>query len=68
MGFSRQDYWSGLPCALLQGIFPTQGLNPRFSCLLHWQGDYLALAPPGKSLSVSAKSEFSKSEFGIIMK
>ena len=27
MGFSRQEYWSGLP-SLLQGIFPTQGLNP----------------------------------------
>jgi len=26
MGFSRQEYWSGLPC-LLQGIFPTQGSN-----------------------------------------
>ena len=25
MGFSRQEYWSGLP---LQEIFPTQGLNP----------------------------------------
>ena len=24
MGFSRQEYWRGLP---LQGIFPTQGLN-----------------------------------------
>ena len=27
IGFSRQDYWSGLPF-LLQRIFPTQGLNP----------------------------------------
>ena len=27
MGFSRQEYWSGLH-ALLQGIFPTQGSNP----------------------------------------
>ena len=27
MEFSRQEYWSGLPF-LLQGIFPTQGLNP----------------------------------------
>ena len=27
MGFSRQEYWSGLPF-LLQGIFPTQGSNP----------------------------------------
>ena len=26
IGFSRQEYWSGLPC-LLQGIFPTQRLN-----------------------------------------
>ena len=26
LGFSRQEYWSGLPF-LLQGIFPTQGLN-----------------------------------------
>ena len=31
MGFSRQEYWSGLPC-LLQGIFPTHGSNPG---LLH---------------------------------
>ena len=29
MGFSRQEYWSGLPCLFfLQGIFPTQGSNP----------------------------------------
>ena len=29
-GFSRQEYWSGLPCpgSMIQGIFPTQGLNP----------------------------------------
>ena len=26
-GFSRQEYWSGC-CILLQGIFPTQRLNP----------------------------------------
>ena len=26
LGFSRQEYWSGLP-ALLQGIFQTQGSN-----------------------------------------
>ena len=31
MGFSRQEYWSGLPYPP-QGIFPTQGLNPH---LLH---------------------------------
>ena len=45
--FSRQECWSGLPC-LLQGLFPTQGLNPYLLCLLHWQGGSLPLAPPGK--------------------
>ena len=40
MGFSRQEYWSGLP-ALLQGIFPNHGLN---TCLLRWQAGPLLLA------------------------
>ena len=30
-------------CFLLQGIFPTQGSNPRLLCLLHWQVDSLPL-------------------------
>ena len=34
--------------ALLQGIFPTQGLDLRVLCVLHWQADSLALAAPGK--------------------
>ena len=33
MGFSRYENWSGLP-ALLQGVFPPQGLNPG---LLHYK-------------------------------
>ena len=32
-------------CALLQGIFLTQGLNPLLLCLLHWQVGSLPLAP-----------------------
>ena len=28
---------------LLQGIFPTHGLNPCLFCLLHWQADFLPL-------------------------
>ena len=44
MGFSRQN--TGVGCYfILQGIFPTQGLNPR---LLHWQADSLPQAPTGK--------------------
>ena len=30
MGFSRQDYWSGLPCPPPRDL-PTQGLNPGLS-------------------------------------
>ena len=35
-------------CALFQGVFPTQGLNPGLLHLLHWQVGSLPLAPPGK--------------------
>ena len=34
--------------ALLQGIFPTQGLNLHLFCLLPWQGDSLLLSPRGE--------------------
>ena len=44
MGFSRQEYWSGLHRPPLQGIFPTQGSNPRLLGLLHWQAGSLPLA------------------------
>ena len=47
MGFSRQEYWSGLH-VFLQGVFPTQGSNPHLLCLLHWQAGSLPLVPPGK--------------------
>ena len=45
MGFSRQEYWSGVPLpsptgegshSLFQGTFLAQGWNPS---LLHWQAD-----------------------------
>ena len=37
---------TGVGChALLQGIFPTQGLNPHLLCLLHWQVGSLPLVP-----------------------
>ena len=38
--------WVAMP--LLQGIFPTQGLNPGLLCLLHWQAGSLPLVLPGK--------------------
>ena len=36
MGFSRQEYWSGLPCPR-PGDLPDQGSNPHFLCLLHYR-------------------------------
>ena len=39
---------TGVGChALIQGIFPTQGSNPRLLRLLHWQADSLPRVPPG---------------------
>ena len=53
MGFSRQEYWSGVPLPsptgvgshpLLQGTFPTQGSNPGFTL----QADSLSTELSGK--------------------
>ena len=43
--------------ALLQGIFVSQGWNPRLFCLLHWQADSLPLAPPVNPILLDVKSE-----------
>ena len=56
MGYSRQEYWNGCHF-LLQGIFPTQGLNLRLSCLLHWQAGSLPLAPSGKPPDIPGTSQ-----------
>ena len=34
IGFSRQEYWSRLPCPP-PGYLPTQGLNPHLFYFLH---------------------------------
>ena len=44
MGFSRQEYWSGLPCPS-PGDLPTPGTEPRFLAL---QVDSLPSEPLGK--------------------
>ena len=49
MGFSRQEYWSGLPCPPPGDLpDPDVGWIPHLLCLLHWQVGSLSLAPPGK--------------------
>ena len=44
MGFSRQEYWSGLPCPP-PGDLPNPGIQPRSPAL---QEDSLPTEPPGK--------------------
>ena len=43
-GFSRQEYWSGLPCTPL-GDLPNPGIEPRSPAL---QEDSFLSEPPGK--------------------
>ena len=47
MGFSRQEYWSRLPCPP-PGDLPDPGIKPRSLSLQQWQANSLPLAPPGK--------------------
>ena len=47
MGFSRQEYWSGLPFPSPGGL-PDPGIEPRSPAL---QLDALPSEPPGKSIT-----------------
>ena len=46
-GFSRQQYWSGLP-SLPPGDLPYPRIKPASLCLRQSQAGSLPLAPPGK--------------------
>ena len=48
MGFSREEYWSGVPFPSL-GNLPDPGIEPRSSAM--W-GDSLPPEPPGKPLEM----------------
>ena len=47
MGFSRHEYWSGLPFSP-PGDLPDPGIETCLLGPLHWQVGSLPLAPPGK--------------------
>ena len=51
MGFSRQEYWSGLPFPS-PGDLPNPGTEPWSPA---WQADALSSEPPGNSSSTSFK-------------
>ena len=48
MGFSRQEYWSGLPFPS-PGNLPDLGIEPRFPAL---DADALTSEPPGKTRTI----------------
>ena len=47
MGFSRQEYWSGLPSPS-PGYLPNPGIEPAFPVSPALQADSLRIEPPGK--------------------
>ena len=47
LGFSRQEYWSGLPCSPPEDL-PNHGITPAALLSLRWQASSLPLVPPGK--------------------
>ena len=70
MGFSRQEYWSGLPCPP-PGDLPNPGIKPRSPTL---QADSLLSQPPEKlkntgvgSLSLLLKCLFSLKELRHVL-
>ena len=50
MGFSRQEYWSGLP-RLPPGDLPDPGIEPDYFTSLAFIGRVFTTEPPGKSLT-----------------
>ena len=67
MEFSRQEYWSGLPCPS-PGTFPIQGPNWHLLRLLHQYASSLPLAPPGKLLLKHSKQWLAQSSCSVIFK
>ena len=48
-GFSRQGYWSGLPCPPPEDLSDPE-IKSHICCVLHWQAGSLPLAPPVKPI------------------
>ena len=57
MGFSRQEYWSGLSSPSPRDL-PNPGIKLVSLCLLHWQASSLPLVPPGKCLKNATSNQF----------
>ena len=63
-GFSRQEYWSGLPCPSA-GDLPNPGIEPRSPTL---QEDSLPAELPGKPLETPQSVQFSHSVMSVSLR
>ena len=63
-GFSRQEYWSGLPCPP-PGDLPNLGIEPRSPAL---QADSLLSEPPGQAVPSFSPSKSAKSKVGALQR
>ena len=50
MGFSRQEYWSGLPCSP-PGNLPHRGVKPEASCIFCPDGRFFTCEPLGQLIA-----------------
>ena len=60
IGFSTQEYWSGLPCPI-QGIFPAQGSNLHLLTSPALTGKFFTISTPGKPKT--QRASFQKHSF-----
>ena len=60
MGFSRQEYWSGLPCPPPRDL-PDPRSNLYSLCFHHWQAGSLPQMPRGKPNHFVSSVQFSRS-------
>ena len=61
MGFSRQEYWSGVPFPSI-GTLPDPGIEPRSPAL---QAEALTSEPPGKPIGQHSPNQSTSSLFYI---
>ena len=64
MGFSRQEYWSGLPCPL-PGDLPDPGIKPTSLQSPTLGGVSLPLVPPGKPMQCNTTQQIKRNQLLI---
>ena len=66
MGFSRQQYWSGLPCPS-PGDLPYPGIEPGSLESPALAGKFFTTEPPGKPVDAGVQDKFLLLSGGILI-